>query len=235
MTAPILAKAREGRRTLLTEIEAKDLLRHAGIPVNDTRLAASSAAAVQLAEEMGYPAALKVVSSKIIHKSDIGGVKLGLNSDEEVTSAYDEIVRAAKSAAPDAAIDGVSVQTMASPGTEVIVGITTDPQFGPVLMFGLGGVFVEVLRDVAFRVVPLEPRDARQMVREIQGWPLLEGYRGQDPADVIAIEEILLNLSAFIEQHPEISELDLNPVIVYSKGAVAVDARVLLAEEHEQA
>ncbi|MDP2947965.1 MAG: acetate--CoA ligase family protein, partial [Chloroflexota bacterium] len=116
-----------------------------------------------------------------------------------------------------------------SPGVEVIMGMTKDAQFGPVLMFGLGGVFVEVLKDVAFRIVPLEPRDARQMIREIQGFPVLEGVRGQEPADLAALENMLLRLSSFVEEHPEIAELDLNPVFAYKDGALAVDARIVLA------
>jgi acyl-CoA synthetase (NDP forming) len=112
---------------------------------------------------------------------------------------------------------------------EVIMGMTKDPQFGPVLMFGLGGVFVEVLKDVSFRIVPLEPRDARQMIRDIQGFPVLEGFRGQDPADLAALEEMLMRLSAFVEKHPEIQELDLNPIFAYKDGALAVDARIVLS------
>jgi len=157
-------------------------------------------------------------------------VKLGLASAEEVAAAYDDIVASAKAAQPDATIDGVAVQRMAAGGVEVIVGMTTDAQFGPVLMFGLGGVLVEVLKDVAFRVVPITHRDARQMMREIQGFPLLQGYRGQEPADMEALEDLLLKLSSFVEAHPELAELDLNPVFAYPKGAVAVDARITLTE-----
>ena len=137
---------------------------------------------------------------------------------------------AVQEAAPNASVDGVSVQQMAKPGTEVIIGTTTDPQFGPVLAFGLGGIMVEVLKDVAFRIVPLEKRDANQIVREIKGYPVLEGIRGQSPADIDALEEMILQVSAFAEQHPEIAELDLNPVFAYPDGAIAVDARVVLAE-----
>ena len=122
----------------------------------------------------------------------------------------------------------MSVQPMAAPGTEVIMGMTQDPQFGPVLMFGLGGVLVEVLKDVAFRVVPLEPHDAAEMIREIQGFPVLEGYRGTPPADLAALESILLSLSEFAEAHPEVQELDLNPILARHDGATAVDARIVL-------
>jgi acyl-CoA synthetase (NDP forming) len=118
---------------------------------------------------------------------------------------------------------------MARPGIEVIVGVSTDPQFGPVIMFGLGGVLVEVLKDVSFRIIPIALRDARQMIREIKGFPLLEGYRGQDPADLASLESLLLHVSGFVEKQPEVSELDLNPVFAYKDGALAVDARIVLS------
>jgi len=214
----------------LTEVEAKQLLARAGLPVVETRLAKTKKEAIEAAKKLGYPVVLKIVSPQITHKSDVGGVKLGLASDQAVGEAFDAIVEAARRAVPNATIAGVSVQRMAEPGIEVIVGVSTDAQFGPVLMFGMGGVLVEVLKDVAFRVIPITPRDARQMVREIQGYPLLEGYRGQEPADVEALEKLLLRLSQFVEQHPEIQEIDLNPVFAYPKGAVAVDARIVVSE-----
>ncbi|MCH8993908.1 MAG: acetate--CoA ligase family protein [Chloroflexi bacterium] len=229
-TAAIIDQARQQGRSLLTEVEAKRLLAEAGIPVIETRLAKSKEEAAAVAGELGYPVVLKIVSEQISHKSDVGGVKLGLSSVDDVTAAFDAIMEAAGSAAPDATLDGVSVQRMAEPGIEVITGMTTDAQFGPVLMFGLGGVLVEVLKDVAFRVVPITARDARQMVREIQGFPLLQGHRGQEPADLEALEGLLVKLSEFIEAHPDVTELDLNPVFAYPKGAVAVDARIVLSE-----
>ncbi len=230
MTAAIIIdQARKQGRTLLTEVEAKQLLAQAGIPVVETRLARNRDEAIARASELGYPVALKVVSAQISHKSDIGGVKLNLGSAGEAGQAFDAIMASAGKAAPEATLEGVSVQRMAQPGIEVIAGMTMDPQFGPVLMFGLGGVLVEVLKDVAFRVVPLDERDARQMVHEIKGYPLLEGYRGHDPADVARLEQLLLKVSQFIEQHPEIEELDLNPVFAYKDGALAVDARIVLS------
>ncbi len=229
-TAAIIDQARQQGRSLLTEVEAKRLLAEAGIPVIETKLAGNKEEAAAVAAELGYPVALKIVSEQITHKSDVGGVKLGLSSADEVTAAFDAIMEAARSAAPDATLDGVSVQRMAEPGIEVITGMTTDAQFGPVLMFGLGGVLVEVLKDVAFRVVPITARDARQMVREIQGFPLLQGHRGQEPADLEALEGLLLKLSEFIEAHPDVTEIDLNPVLAYPKGAVAVDARIVLSQ-----
>jgi acyl-CoA synthetase (NDP forming) len=198
--------------------------------VVETRQASSANEAVASADSLGYPIALKIISPQITHKSDVGGVKLGLTDGDAVRAAYDAIVASVRAAEPAAVIEGVSVQHMAEPGIEVIVGMTTDQQFGPVLMFGLGGVLVEVLKDVSFRIVPLEAKDAAQMVREIQGFPVLEGFRGQPAADLSALEGLILRLSSFIEEHPEIAELDLNPVFAYPKGAVAVDARVVLTE-----
>jgi len=225
----IIDRAKGEARQLLTEVEAKQILEEAGIPTVRAHLARSREEAVRVAGELGFPVVLKVVSPRIVHKSDIGGVKLGLRSSEEVAQAYDDIAAAARKADPEAEMWGVSVQRMAAPGLEVIIGMTTDPQFGPVLMFGLGGILVEVLKDVAFRLIPIAPRDARQMVHEIKGYPILEGYRGQPPADVAALEDLLLKVSAFVEAHPEIAELDLNPVFAYPKGALAVDARIVLS------
>ena len=228
-SADIIDRARQQGRTVLSEVEAKQLLAEAGIAVVEARLAKERDEAVALAKEFGYPVALKIVSPQITHKSDVGGVQLNLGTAEEVASAFDAIVASAKHATLDANVEGVSVQRMAEPGIEVIVGMTMDAQFGPVLMFGLGGVLVEVLKDVAFRVVPITARDARQMVRDIQGFPILQGYRGQEPADLEALEALLLKLSAFIEGHAEVAELDLNPVFAYPDGAIAVDARIVLA------
>jgi acyl-CoA synthetase (NDP forming) len=224
----IIDHARKQGRSLLTEIEAKQVLEEAGVPVSPARLARTRDEAMQMAATLGYPIVLKIVSPQITHKSDVGGVALNLASSDEVGAAFDRVVASAKQHEPNATIDGVAVQRMEKQGVEVIIGMTKDPQFGPVLMFGLGGVLVEVLKDVAFRVVPLDARDARQMVHEIKGYPLLEGYRGQDPADVAKLEQLLLKVSAFVEAHPEVAELDLNPVFAYKDGAIAVDARIVL-------
>jgi acyl-CoA synthetase (NDP forming) len=226
----IVEQARAQGRTILTEIEAKQMLEAAGVPVSPARLATSKDDAAAVAEQLGYPIVLKIVSPQITHKSDVGGVALGLSSKDEVAAAYERIVASAKQHVPDATIEGVAVQRMEKPGTEVIIGVTKDPQFGPVLMFGLGGVLVEVLKDVAFRIIPIEERDARQMIEEIKGYPLLQGYRGSDPADVGKLRELLLKVSAFVEQHPEVAELDLNPVFAYKDGAIAVDARIVLGD-----
>jgi len=227
----LISKALRNGRTVLTEIESKQLMAEAGIPTVESRLATSKAQAIALSKEIGFPVVLKIVSPDIIHKSDSGGVKLGLANAAQVGKAYSEIMSAAKGTSPKAKIDGVSVQKMARAGVEVIMGMSKDAQFGPVLMFGLGGVFVEVLKDVAFRIVPLVRRDASQMIREIKGYPLLEGYRGQEPANITVLEDMLLNLSAFVDKTPEIRELDLNPILAYGDSAVAVDARVILESQ----
>ncbi len=228
--AETVALARSGNRTLLSEVEAKAALAEAGVRVTATALARSREEAAQRAEAAGYPVVLKIISADIAHKSDVGGVRLGLESREAVVEAYDAIIAAASAARPGAALEGVSVQEMAAPGVEVIVGVTADAQFGPVMMFGLGGIMVEVLGDVAFRLAPLGKGDARDMIDEIQGRQVLDGVRGQPPVDIDAIAAVLERVSAFVAAHPEVRELDLNPVIASPGGAVAVDARIVLAE-----
>jgi acetate---CoA ligase (ADP-forming) subunit beta len=227
-TSAIIERARGEGRTLLTEIEAKQMLEESGVRVSPARLARTKEEAAEVAAKLGFPVVLKVVSPQITHKTDVGGVELNLASESDVAGAFERIVSSAKKHVPNARVDGVAVQRMERQGIEVIVGVTKDPQFGPVLMFGLGGVLVEVLKDVSFRVIPIDERDARQMIHEINGYPLLEGYRGQDPADVAKLQELLLRVSAFVEQHPEVAELDLNPVFAYKDDAVAVDARIVL-------
>lgn len=227
-TNKIISAARKEGRTALTEIEAKKLLTEAGISCTDIKLAKTGKEAVTAAKKMGYPVALKIVSPQILHKTDVGGVKLNLNNEGEVIKAFDDIVKAAKKHKPKAKIDGVSVQPMARPGIEVIIGMSKDQQFGPVLMFGLGGILVEVLKDVSFRIVPLTKRDAREMIKEIKGYPILQGYRGHEPANIEMLEDILLKVSEFVEKLPDIKELDINPIFAYKDGALALDARVIL-------
>ena len=215
-------------QNLLTEVESKELLKKAGIPVVEAKLARSKKEAISLSREMGFPVVLKISSPDVVHKSDSGGVKLGLANAAQVGKAYSEIVSSIKKAYPEAQIEGVSVQSMAPSGVEVIVGMSKDPQFGPVLMFGLGGILVEVLKDVSFRIVPVAERDAREMIREIKGYPVLQGYRGQKPASIPALEQLILKVSQFVEKNPQIKELDLNPIFAYPDKAVAVDARIIL-------
>jgi len=226
----IISRARSEGRNVLTEIEAKELLKQAGVSVVDTKLVTSGEEAISISQQFGFPVVLKIASPDVVHKSDAGGVKLGLKTSKQVGKAYDDILKAIKKQYPEARIQGVAVQKMARPGVEVIIGVSKDAQFGPVIMFGLGGILVEILKDVSFRIVPLTQRDAREMIREIKGYPLLEGYRGQEPVDVANLEELVLKVSNFVEQNPEVEELDLNPVFAYSDGAVAVDARIILGE-----
>ncbi|MDH7563822.1 MAG: acetate--CoA ligase family protein [Candidatus Bathyarchaeota archaeon] len=218
---------REGRKNLL-ETEAKAVCREYEIPVVRTELAETQEKAAKLANEIGYPVVLKIVSPDVLHKSDVGGVALNLKNTNEVKTAYNSIIKNVKKHNAKARITGILVQEMAPPSTEVIVGVTKDPQFGPALMFGLGGVFVEVLKDVTFRIAPVSEEEARQMISEVKAYPLLKGYRNTPPADIEAIVKILLNTSRLVMDHPEIKELDLNPIMVYQKGAKTVDARIIL-------
>ena len=226
--ADIISAAKKQGRTALTEVESKQILKQAGIKTTEVKLARTKKDAVAYAKEFGFPVVLKIVSPDILHKSDIGGVKLNLNSQAEVGRAFDEIIAAAKKHRKSAKIEGVSVQPMAKPATEVIIGMSKDAQFGPVLMFGLGGILVEVLKDVSFRIVPLIKRDAREMIREIKGYPILEGYRGLEPANIEILEGLLLKVSKFVESHPDIKELDINPIFAYRNDAIAIDARIIL-------
>jgi acyl-CoA synthetase (NDP forming) len=227
-TSQILSRARDEKRTVLTEIEAKQILAEAGISCTPTVLATTKAQAVSLSDEIGYPVVLKISSVDITHKSDSGGVKVNLANKEAVEQAYDEIMTSCRAYAPEANIEGVAVMAMAKIGTEIIMGMIKDASFGPVVMFGLGGVLVEVLKDVSFRIVPIEKGDAEDMTSEIQGKKLLEGYRGQDPADVPCLQDMLVKLSDFVNETPGIEEIDMNPVFAYNDGAVVVDARIIL-------
>jgi acyl-CoA synthetase (NDP forming) len=218
---------KDGRKNLL-ETEAKAVCLDYGIPVTRFELAKSEEEAVKSAEELGYPVVLKIVSPDIIHKSDIGGVIVNLKNAEEVHIAYKQILNNIKKYNYTAKVVGILVQEMAPASTEVIVGSIKDPQFGPAIMFGLGGVFVEVLKDVTFRIAPITEEEAREMIEAVKAYPLLKGYRGSSPADIGAIVRILLATSRLVTEHQEIKELDLNPIMVYEKGAKAVDARIIL-------
>jgi acyl-CoA synthetase (NDP forming) len=227
---PLIERARHQGRTLLTELESKQVLHDLGIPTTLGQLVTSAEDAVRAADAIGYPVVLKIASPDIVHKSDVGGVHLHLHDGEAVRQAFRTMQQSVAVRAPGARIDGLIVQPMATPGVEVIVGMTKDATFGPVLMFGLGGVLVEVLKDVTFRIVPLSRRDAREMIHDIQGFPVLAGYRGAAPADLEALQNILLTLSAYVENTPEVQEIDLNPIYAYAQGALVVDARVVVEQ-----
>lgn len=211
---------------ILTEHEAKKLLKKYGIPVTEGYIAKSAGEALEIAGRIGTPVAMKISSPDIPHKSDVGGVALGVR-DEDVEKTYAEIMARARGAAPGANIEGILVQQMAPPGHETIVGLKSDPQFGHALMFGLGGIFVEVYRDVSFRVVPVERRDALEMISETKGYAILKGIRGRKPADIDAIVNVLMAVSDMAGKE-SIIELDINPLIVHERGAVAVDARAMV-------
>jgi acyl-CoA synthetase (NDP forming) len=224
----IIAKAlKEGRKNLL-ETEAKAICTEYGIPITKFKLAKNEAEAVKFADAVGYPVVLKIVSPDIIHKSDVGGVLVDLKNARDVRNGYTQIIKNVKKHNEKTRIVGILVQEMAPPSTEVIVGMTKDPQFGQALMFGLGGIFVEVLKDVTFRIAPITADEACEMINEVKAYPLLKGYRGTPPADIEAISKILLSTSKLVMEHNEIKELDLNPIMVYRKGAKTVDARITL-------
>jgi len=229
---PILTHIRKEGRTTLTEVESKQFLERAGIPIVATKQARTEEEAIHLSMEMGFPVAMKIISPEITHKSDSGGVKLGLKNVDEVKGAYEQIMRSVKSYNPAARIEGVSIQKMARPGREIIIGMSKDPQFGPLLMFGIGGVMVEVMKDVAFRLAPLRPRDAHEMIMEIKGYSLLTGFRGAEAVDIPFLERLLVKVSDLTERYPEIKEFDLNPVMANKDGAVVVDSRIVLEDKN---
>jgi len=223
----IIEKAKKEKRPLL-ETEAKELLKEYGIPVPDFRLIKGKDEITGLAKEINFPIVMKIVSPDIIHKTDAGGVKVGIKDEEEATTAYQEIISKAKKYNKNAKILGVIVYSMVPQGTEIIIGMMKDPHFGPVIMFGLGGIFVEVLKDISFRILPTEERDARDMITEINGYEILKGARGESPKDIKAIREVLMKVSKLTMENPEINEIDLNPVFVFDKGLQVVDVRMIL-------
>jgi acetyltransferase len=214
----------------LSEHESKRILASYGVAITREALATSADMAVELARELGHPVALKVQSPEIAHKTEAGGIRLNLASDDEVRSAFDEILANARRFAPQAEVQGVLVQEMLEDGVEVIIGATKDPLFGHAIMFGLGGIFVEALRDVSFRIAPLTRRDAEEMIQEIKGNRVLQGVRGRPAADLDAIVDAILRVSRLVTDHPDdIDELDINPLVVFPKGAKAADALITTA------
>jgi acyl-CoA synthetase (NDP forming) len=214
-------------RTVLTADESRRIMELSGIPVNQSDLAKSEDEAVEIANKIGYPLVMKIVSPQIVHKTEVGGVVVNINSEDEVRMTYEKLISRAKEKKPDAEITGILIENMIS-GTEMIVGTTEDPQFGPMIMFGVGGIFVEVYKDVSFRLIPITPGDAKEMLLEIKGKALLTGARGLPKADIDELINILMKISNLIDSYPEIKEMDINPLIITEKGAVAADARIIL-------
>lgn len=227
-TAKIINQSKKENRKILLETEAKTICTEYDIPVTKFNLAKNEKEAAAQANKIGYPIVLKIVSPDIIHKSEAGGVIINLKTPEEVSIAYKKIIDNAKKYKSDAKIVGVLVQEMAPQSTEVIVGAIKDPQFGQTVMFGLGGIFVELLKDVNFRIAPINTEDATEMITQLKAFPLLNGYRNTPPADINALTEILCNVSRLVMENPEIKEIDLNPIMAYPKGAKTVDARIIL-------
>ena len=223
---PTLTTAVAGRQ--LPPDKAMQLMADEGLPTPPSALAASAAAAGRIARAQGFPTVLKISSPDIVHKSDIGGVRLNLTSAKAVAKNYRELMQLVRKGFPKAQVDGVLVSKMAPPGQEVIVGMNRDAQFGPIILFGLGGVLVEVFRDVSLRLPPLTAADALDMIREIKGYRVLAGYRGREAVDEQALVGCLMKVSEIAHKHPEIVEIDLNPVLAYPDGIMVVDARVIV-------
>ncbi len=223
----IFRKVKASGRNNLTEVEAREVLNEYKIPIAKAFLAKTVEQSVTYAENLGYPVVLKVVSPDVLHKTDVGGVVLNLKNSHEVVNSYTQILKNVRRHSKKTRINGILVQKMIESGQEVIIGGKKDLQFDQVIAFGLGGVFVEVFEDVSFRVVPIERRDAIEMIEEIKGYKVLKGFRGKT-YDVGALVNFLLKTSQLLEENKEIKELDINPVIVSEKGAVAVDARIIV-------
>jgi acyl-CoA synthetase (NDP forming) len=227
----VIDSARKSNRIELTEVESKQILSAYQIPVTATFLARNKEEAVRYAEQIGYPVVLKITSPDIIHKSDAGGVKLNLNNRKEVTEAFDEILGNTRKFNAKASILGISVQKMTPQGVEVMVGMKEDAQFGPVVMFAIGGIFVELFKDFSLRLIPLDAEEAKKMMGELKMHSLLEGYRQYKPVDKDSVVDIIIKVSALARQNLSIKEIDLNPIFLYPKGAITVDARIVLKNE----
>jgi len=224
----IIARARQAGLTNLSQTDAMSLLSAYGLPAIKTEFARTRQQAVTLAKKIGLPVAMKIVSPDVVHKTDIGAVKLDLNSEKDVGEAFEEILKNVKTNSPGARIEGVLLQNYVTGGTETIIGIHRDPKFGPLLMFGLGGIYVEAYRDVSFRLAPIRELGARNMIQQIRGGKILEGFRGQPPRDMEAIAECIERLSQLAMDLEEVQELDVNPLLAFEKGCKAVDARVII-------
>ncbi len=230
----IIKEAYDDERFFLMEHESKDFIAEYNIPVGKYKLVQSQQEAIKVANEIGFPVVAKVMSPDILHKTEAGVIKLNIGSDSELQTAYFEILNNAEQYNPNARISGVNIQRMAQEGiVEIIIGGMRDINFGSIIMFGLGGIFVEIFKDVVYRVCPVEIKEAERMIQSIKAYPLLNGYRGKKNGDIKQIQECILNCCVLLMENPEIKELDLNPVIVFEKGQgiMVVDARIILEED----
>ena len=229
---PILKKALSEKRDPLLN-EAVEILKLYGIPIAEGIPVRDKDEAIEAAQKLGFPVAMKVISEQISHKSDVGGVQLNLRSKKGVADAHEDMIKRIFQAYPDKSIDGMLIQSMVTGGRELIVGGRQDEQFGPVVMIGLGGIFVEILGEISLRVAPISRRDALDMIHELRGSAIFEGARGTKPSDMEAVVDVLLRLSQLLCEFPEIKELDINPLRVFhhKKGCIALDARIILDKE----
>ena len=226
----IIQKAlQEGRSSLLIP-ESQQICKLHHIPIPVSHVVQNVDEAVTKGKMIGFPVVLKIISPQILHKSDVGGVVLGIADETALKKAYLKLISDVHTNNPKAEVLGVLIEKMMPSSTEVIVGGIRDSQFGPSVMFGMGGIFTEVYKDVAFRVAPVDKIDALNLIHELRGSKILEGIRGQPPADMDALVDVLIDVSSLMLQHSAISQLDLNPVIAYPDGAVAVDTRIVLAK-----
>jgi acetate---CoA ligase (ADP-forming) len=225
----VIQKVRADQRRFLLPGEAQILMQAAGIPMPKSFIAHHLEEAVTAAEEMGYPVVMKIVSKDILHKSDVGGVALDLLNKKEVIEAYEAIVHKCRTLRPDAKIEGVEICEMLSPGVELIVGARIDPSFGPVVMCGLGGIYVEVMKDVSFRALPMSRREAIAMIKEIRSYPILLGVRGEKKRDIEGLVDTIIKVGTIVEKCRGVSDIEINPLLVYEQGVKAVDARILLS------
>lgn len=219
--------SRKGSK-ILSEIQSKEILESVGIHTTGGTVVTSEKEAINAVRKMGYPVVLKIQSPDITHKSDVGGVQIGLDTEALVSNAYENIMEMVNKKNPTARIEGVVVQKMALPGVETIIGTTFDKTFGPMIMFGMGGIFAELIKDISLRVIPIGYGDAKAMIQEIKGFRLLNGFRGAEKADLESLSAVLMKVSALVWEYPEILEMDINPIVATPSGAMAVDARIVL-------
>ena len=225
----LIVKKFKSNQLVLTEFESKQLLEEIGIKIPTQKLTRSKEETISAAKNIGFPVVMKLIAEDIVHKSDTGAVKLNIKNEQDASTAYDDLMKIHSESEKS-----ISVQKMApEPITELIIGMTTDAQFGPALMFGIGGILVELLEDVSFRIAPITEYDAKEMIHEIKGFPILDGYRGKPKADIGAIVDTLLKISELVIKHPEINEMDLNPVFIYENNLICVDARIILKKTEE--
>jgi acetyltransferase len=223
-------------RVAIGDAEARAILTAYGLTIPPSELATSADQAAEMAAQMGFPVVLKIASPDILHKTDVGGVKVGLENPSDVRDAFDLITYRTQRYVPDARIWGCLVQKMVPAGLEVLIGMNRDPQFGPLVTFGLGGIYVETLKDVTFRTAPFSRREAEEMLSEIRARSLLDGVRGKPPVDKTILIEALLRINQLVTDFPEITELDINPFIVYEagRGGIAIDMRLVLKSDEKQ-